>query len=341
MLNVGIVGMGFMAAMHVKAWKQVEGTRIAAICNPSGKHLDGNLSHVFEKMGSSEKLQIDMKDVQIYSDFSSLLADPDIQIVDICSPTWAHADQATAALAAGNHVLLEKPMARTAREAQRVVETASHANTFLLPGMCLRFWPEWRLLKDAIADHRYGRVLAARFRRIGPPPVWGQNHFHDGIKSGGALLDLHIHDVDFIQWCFGRPSRVYSRGYSKFSNEIDHVVTQYDVDGGAIVHAEGGWAMAPGFSFSMAYTVNFERATMDFDSSRGPDKVLVVCEQGKEPVTKAAAAEDGYLGEIRHLVECVRKNEPPSVITPVDGLTAIEICETEAHSIRLGQPVTF
>lgn len=341
MLNVGIVGMGYMAAMHVKAWQKVAGTRIGAICNPTGKHLDGNLDHVFAQMGSDEKLQIDMEGVKAYSDFSSLLADPNIEVVDICSPTWAHADQATAALAAGNHVLLEKPLARTGREAQRIVETAQHANTLLLPAMCLRFWPEWKLLKDAIADGRHGKVLGARFRRVGPPPVWGRNHFHDGIKSGGALLDLHIHDADFINWCFGRPKRVFAKGYTKFSGEIDHVVAQYEFDSSVMVHAEAGWAMAPGFPFSMSYTVNFERGTLDYDSSRGPDKVLIVCADGQQPETHAAAGEDGYVGEIRHFVECVREQKPSKIITPADGLTAIEMCETAGHSVRLNQPVTL
>src|SRR5690606_33165602 len=139
---------------------------------------------------------------------------PGIHIIDICSPTWAHHDQAPSALASGVHVLLEKPAARTTKEAKRIDEAARPASNYLMPTMCLRFWPEWRLVKDAIDDLRYGKVLAARFRRVGPPPAWGKKHFHDGIKSGGALLDLHIHDVDFINWCFDKPKRVFAAGYT-------------------------------------------------------------------------------------------------------------------------------
>jgi predicted dehydrogenase len=205
--------------------------------------------------------------------------------------------------------------------------------------MCLRFWPEWRLLKDAIDDQRYGKVLAARFRRVGPPPAWGKKHFHDGIKSGGALLDLHIHDVDFINWCFGKPKRVFATGYSKFSGAIDHVVAQFEVDSGAIVHAEGSWAMTPGFSFNMSYTVNFERGTLDYDVARGPDAVLKICEEGKEPVTQKAAATDGYVGEIQYFVDAVRQGRPPTVVTAKDGLAAIEVCEAEEMSVKLRQPM--
>lgn len=339
MLNVGIVGLGYMAAMHIKAWRQVAGTQILAVCNPSGRNLDGNLSSVFGHVAGDEALRLDMTRVRAYSDYAAMLADPDIHIIDICSPTWAHHDQATSALASGVHVLLEKPVARTTKEAKRIVEAASHASNYLMPAMCLRFWPEWRLLKDAIEDRRYGKVLAARFRRVGPPPAWGKKHFHDGIKSGGALLDLHIHDVDFINWCFGKPKRVFAAGYTKFSGAIDHVVAQFEVDGGAIVHAEGSWAMTPGFSFNMSYTVNFERGTLDYDVARGPEAVLKICEEGKEPITEKAAATDGYVGEIQYFVDAVRQGKPPTVVTAKDGLAAIEVCEAEEMSVKLRQPM--
>lgn len=339
MLNVGIVGLGYMAAMHIKAWRQVAGTQILAVCNPSGRNLDGNLAPEFGPVAGEEALQLDMSTVRAYSDYAAMLADPDIHIIDICSPTWAHHDQATSALASGVHVLLEKPVARTTKEAKRIVEAASHASHYLMPAMCLRFWPEWRLLKDAIDDQRYGKVLAARFRRVGPPPAWGKKHFHDGIKSGGALLDLHIHDVDFINWCFGKPKRVFATGYSKFSGAVDHVVAQFEVDSGAIVHAEGSWAMTPGFSFNMSYTVNFERGTLDYDVARGPDAVLIICEEGKAPVTQKAAATDGYVGEIQYFVDAVRQGKPPTIVTAKDGLAAIEVCEAEEMSVKLRQPM--
>jgi predicted dehydrogenase len=168
MLNVGIVGLGYMAAMHIKAWRQVEGAQILAVCNPSKRNLDGDLSSVFDTVGSNEKLKLDMSNIRAYSDYASLLADPDIHIIDICSPTWAHHDQSTSALASGVHVLLEKPVARTAKEARRIVEAAGHASHFLMPAMCLRFWPDWRQLKEAIDDRSTG---ASASPNASSPPV--------------------------------------------------------------------------------------------------------------------------------------------------------------------------
>src|SRR5262249_6729149 len=202
------------------------------------------------------------------------------------------------------HVLCEKPLARSVKAAREIAEDAAKASGFFMPAMCLRFWPEWAWLKQAIAGQTYGQVLSARFRRVAEPPGWGQKNFFHGAESGGALFDLHIHDTDFVQYCFGRPSAVYSTGYSKFSGAIDHVVTQYQVASGAVVHAEGGWAMAGGFGFSMSYTVNFENATADYDVARGPE-ALRLCEVGQPARIVRPEGPDGYVGELRHLLEAI------------------------------------
>jgi predicted dehydrogenase len=267
-----------------------------------------------------------------------MLADPDILAVDICAPTLAHHDLAIAALRAGKHVLCEKPFARTAAQAREMAAVAAESNRILMPAMCLRFFPEWVWVKTAIADGRFGQVLSARFRRVAEPPGWGQQNFLDGAKSGGALLDLHIHDTDFVQFCFGRPRAVRSSGHTKISGAIDHVVTEYEVAGGAMVHAEGAWCMTPGFGFNMSYTVNFERATVDYDLARGAD-ALKVCEAGQAAQVLKLGQPDGYVGELRHFAECIANDTQPSIVTAADGVSSMEICEAEERSVRTRQRI--
>lgn len=335
MVNIGIVGLGFMAATHLKAYRQIKGARIAALCSPSGRNLDGDFSKVAGNVGSNEPLKLDMSSIKAYRDFAEMLDDAKIEVIDICAPTLAHPDLAIAALRAGKHVLCEKPLARTSSEARRIVDAAKKARGFFMPAMCLRFWPEWAWLQKAIAGNVYGPVLAARFRRVTEPPGWGQHNFLDGKKSGGALLDLHIHDTDFVQYCFGRPKSVFSTGYSKVSGAIDHVVTQYEVKSGAVVHAEGTWAMTPGFGFNMSFTVNFKSATADYDIVRGKD-ALKLFKEGAAPRTISCPGGDGYIGELKHFIECVRQKKPPTIVTALDGLRAVEICEAEGKSIQSG-----
>jgi len=338
MINVGIVGLGFMAATHIRAYRQVEGARVAALCNPSGRHLDGDFSNVTGNVGGSDAVRLVMEGVKATKDFAELLNDPAIHAIDICTPTKTHADLAIRALRAGKHVLCEKPLARTAKSARDIVNAAQNAKTVFMPAMCLRFWPEWAWLKHAIVEGRYGKVLSARFRRVAEPPGWGKDTFLNGADSGGALFDLHVHDTDFVQFCFGRPQAVYSTGYVKFSGAVDHVVTQYQVASGAIVHAEGAWAMSRGFGFNMSYTVNFERATADYDVARGKEP-LRLCEEGKSATVVPCEGADGYVGELRHFIESIQAGKPPTVVTALDGIGSVEICEAEEESVRTGKIV--
>ncbi len=340
MVNVGIVGLGFMAATHLRAYRQVEGARILALCNPSGRHLDGDFSNVSGNVGATDPVKLEMRGIQATMDFADLLANPDLHLIDICAPTRVHHELSLAALRAGKHVLCEKPLARSAKLAREIAEASVHAKGFFMPAMCVRFWPEWSWLQKAIKDGTYGQVLAARFRRVAEPPGWGQQTFFNGAESGGALLDLHIHDTDFIQFCFGRPKAVFSTGYSKFSGAIDHVVTQYQFGSSLSVHAEGSWAMTPGFGFSMAYTVNFERATADYDLARGAE-ALRLFEAGQPPRTVQCEGPDGYVRELRYMIEAIQAGQPPSIVTAQDAVSAVEICEAEERSVQLQKMVAL
>lgn len=330
MHGIGLIGLGFMGATHIKAWQEVPGTRIVALCNPSGRHLDGDFSDVSGNLGTGEPLKLDMSQTHGYRSFEEMLADPEVTVVDICTPTHTHRDLALAALKAGKHVLCEKPMARTSEEAREMAAAARQANRVLMPSMCLRFWPGWLWLKEVVSDNRYGKVLSARFSRVAEPPAWGQSFFFDGAKSGGALLDLHIHDTDFVRYLFGHPSKVTSVGYTKVSGLIDHVSTRYHVACGAMVHAEGSWAMSTGFGFRMAYLVNFENATADYDSSRGAEALQLASAGRKE--TLPCNGPSGHLAQMLHFMEAVQAGRSPTIVTAEDGVAALEVCEAEAAS---------
>jgi predicted dehydrogenase len=335
MIDVGVIGLGFMGVTHIKAYQKIAGVRISAICDAIRLPKDGVLAGISGNIATHDAVRLDMTQVKAYSDFNELLANPDLELVDICVPTTDHPKLSVAALKAGKHVVCEKPLARTSALAREIVAAAESASTYFIPAMCMRFWPGWAWLKDAVADNRYGRALAARFRRVSSPPGWSRNVYFKGSESGGALLDLHIHDTDFVQFLFGRPKRVSSTGVTRFSGAIDHVVTQYQVDGGASVSAEGSWIMPDGYGFNMAYTVIFEMATADYDLARGAE-ALKVFEEGNPPRVVATEG-DGYVGELSYLVNCIRNLHPPSVVSARDGLSAVAICEAEERSVASGQ----
>jgi predicted dehydrogenase len=323
-----------MGRMHIAAYGRIDGVKIVAIADQDPKRAAGDFSGAWGNIaGAVDKL--DMTGIAGTTDLQSLIESPDVDLVDICVPTPAHEALATAALAAGKHVLCEKPLALDAATAQRIADAAQQAKGFFMPAMCLRFWPQWIWLKQAIDDGRYGRVLAATFRRVASmPPGW----FANGAMSGGGILDLHIHDTDFIYFAFGQPNAVFSRGYTKTSGKTDHVVTQYLYDNGpSVVSAEGSWCMADGFAFSMKYTVNFERATADFDSAR--DATLVVSAGGQTETP--AFSGDGYDAELAYFVECIAAGRRPDRVTAADAVASLRILEAEQRSITSGRVETL
>jgi predicted dehydrogenase len=231
-------------------------------------------------------------------------------------------------------VICEKPLARTSADAQRIADAAKAAKGMFMPAMCMRFWPQWAWLKQAVVEKRYGKVLSATFRRVSQMP---SGWYGEGRISGGAALDLHIHDSDFVQFLFGMPKAVASRGYSRSSGEIDHLTTQYHYDDVPLVAAEGGWCLQDGYGFSMQYTVNFEKATAEYDLARGADSLKLTT--GGKTQSVDAGRGFGYAAELRYFLGCISKGEKPSIVTADDGVRSLRLVEAEVQSVCSGLTV--
>src|SRR5437899_2377898 len=273
-VNVAVVGLGFMGATHLRAYLQNKSARIVAVCDAVRLPVNGVLAGVAGNVKSTGDINLG-PNVKVFRKIEEVLADPEVQLVDLCTPTPLHPAQAIVALNAGKHVLCEKPLARTSAAALEIVKTAEKASGFIMPAMCMRFWPGWSWLKEAVEKETYGQVHAARFRRLSEMPGWSaQGTYTGGNDLGGALFDLHIHDTDFVQFLFGRPQRVFSTGVIHAGGSINHVTTQYLYANGPAVYAEGGWLLTKGFN--MGYTLHCEGATLDFDLARGSQAMQAI-----------------------------------------------------------------
>ncbi len=330
-VNVAVAGLGFMGVTHLRAYQKLRNVRIVAVCDPTRSPVNGVLGGVNGNLGDSSALTLGAG-VKVYREFSALLADREVELVDICTPTTLHPAQVKAAMRAHKHVLCEKPLAQNAGDVKKILAAANGNGNFLMPAMCMRFWPGWAEMKKIVAEKVHGQVLAANFRRVSAKPAWSKG----GVHAGGALYDLHIHDTDFVNYLFGRPQKVFSTGVTDAHGNIDHVVTQYIYRDGPTVHAEGSWLLAEGFN--MAFTLNCERATIDFDLARGAG-ALQISRAGKTQRLFKPAGTDGYSAEIRYFVNCVARGEKPSVVTAHDCVTALEILRAEEKSVRTGRVV--
>jgi len=334
MIRVGVIGLGMMGRMHYANWQKIDGAEVVAIADADAKRAAGDLSGGWSNIeGGADAL--DMDRITGTTDYKALIAMENVDLVDVCVPTPFHAEMAVAGLQAGKHVVCEKPLARTTEQAREIVDAAAKAPGMFLPAMCIRFWPEWAWLKRAVERQSYGPVRDAMFRRVGsPPPGW----FADGEMSGGAILDLHLHDTDFIKFVFGMPEAVNSAGYVKFTGCIDHLVTRYLYDDGPMVHAEGGWGLADGFGFQMGYCVNFDNATAEYVMAR--EIPLMLYHDGKaEPI--ACEGADGYLNELSYLADCIAAGTPPTVVTAADAAESLALVDAERRSVETGQTVAL
>jgi len=315
----------------MQAWGRMPDAKIVAVSDQDPKRVAGDFSGTEGNLGDGGATKLSVEKPRGTTNWRELLDATDIDVLDICTPTPTHTEIVLAALAAGKHVICEKPLAPTSADAIKIATAAKASKGFFMPAMCMRFWPQWQWLKQAMTEKRYGKVQAATFRRVASlPGGW----FRDGKLSGGAVLDLHIHDVDFIYHLFGLPRGIFSRGYVRDTGAVDHVSSQFVYDDVPLVHAEGGWVMADGFGFNMFYTVNFERATADFDIGR-KDPLLLSQAGKKEPID--CGPEHGYVGEISYFADCVKSGKRPTVVTADDAVAGIKMVEAEKRSIASGK----
>ncbi|MFO0838961.1 MAG: Gfo/Idh/MocA family oxidoreductase [Phycisphaerae bacterium] len=330
MIRVGILGLGFIGRTHAAGYVAAKAAglpvEIVAVCdaNPA-------LRAKLVQPGEASGLGPVLSGARWHTEPGQLLADPGIDLVSVCTYTESHAELAIVALRAGKHVLVEKPVALCEQDVRPVLDAARDSSRVCMPAMCMRFWPGWTWLKQRIDDGTLGRVRSAAFQRLAAPPSWGVEFFRDETRSGGALVDLHIHDADFVRWCFGEPTRVSTVG------TLAHLTTQYRFAAGpAHVVAEGAWDHGPGFPFRSRFCVAFERATVEYDSNR---EAPLMCYQDGAATVIETEIRSGWELEIRELVDCLARGERPTRSTIEDAAATARLLDAERASLERGTPV--
>ena len=341
-VKIGLIGFGFMGTTHWGVYKGVKGAKVVALADLDPAKRRGDISKVVGNIGGGDNSKpIDLAGVTVYDDALKLIREADVDMIDICVPTADHAKLAIAALKAGRHVFCEKPLCRTAAEAKAIVAAAKRAKGFFNVGLCVRAWPEYRAAYEYFKSGKAGKMLTATFKRVSPGVdgnSW-RNWYMDGKVSGGALLDLHVHDTDEVNYFFGKPRSVTSVGANVVSRgAIDHVFTSYDFGGGRLVVAEGAWEQAKGATFEMSFTIVCEKATLKLDATG----FNVFLKNGKK-VTPKLDVKNGPTGwhqELAYFVDCVRRGVKPVKYQTVDSIAdTMKIVFAEEKSVKVKKAV--
>lgn len=340
-IRVGIAGIGFMGVTHYNAYRALRGARVEAIAEEDPIKRTGDWSSVRGNFGAGGG-KVDLGKTRVYKHFVELAKDPNLDLIDICLPTPAHAKAAVTCLEAGKHVLLEKPIALNLRDADRMLKAAKASGRHLFVGHVLRFFPQYRYLKQVHAGGRFGNLLAARFRRIIARPSWpagGLNWFTDPKKSGGATIDLHIHDADFVLHLLGKPKAVDSRGVAAAFGTFDYIVNQYDYGkNGPVVTSEGGWIAAPGLPFEQSFEAYFEKGTILYNSSNCP---LVLLDHKGNKQEPKLSTEDGFVAEIKAVIRPLVTGGDPVELLGQAARNSLALCLAEQESAKTGKRVAL
>ncbi len=336
MIRVGVIGLGFMGNMHSKCYQALENVKLAAICDIDEEKLKGGGGEAGNIEGAEKPL--DLTGIELYNDFDKMLAEAKLDAVSITLPTYMHTEYTTKALQAGVNTLCEKPMAPTTEQCGQMKEAAKKSGKILQIGHCIRFWPEYVKAKEIIDSGEYGKVKAATFQRLSLTPTWSwDNWLMDEAKSGGALLDLHIHDSDYVQYLFGMPKAVCSKGTKGPSSGYGHIVTQYYCDEDCVITAEGGWMMSPSFGFEMSFNIVLDKAVIFYDCTRDP--AFKVCPADADTFTPEVLPGDGYSREIAHFAKAVAGEDVPEITTPQQSENSVKIILAEKQSADSGEKV--
>jgi predicted dehydrogenase len=258
-------------------------------------------------------------------------------VVDICVPTHLHFDIAMQSLKAGKPTLCEKPLARNVSDCAKLVEESIRLGVPLMPAQVVRYFPEFRRAHELVKNGAVGDASAIRTRRGGAFPSKGAgNWFDDFEASGGVIMDLAIHDLDWIRWTFGEVARVYA-GSLTFSGHrnLDYALITMTLDSGALAHTEATWADPAGFR--VAFEISGSKGFIEHDS-RNSASLRTSRADGSQPESPMLPTDDPYYLQIAGFLDAVRAGTAPPV-SPEDGLMAVALGSAAIESARTGRAI--
>lgn len=328
-MKVGVIGTGFMGTTHAAAWAKTD----AEIAGFAADTVE-NAQALAEEYNTG-----------VYGDLSAML--PDVDVVDVCTPTHLHHEMVLQAASAGKDIICEKPLARTTGQAQEMVRACREAGVRLLVAHVVRFFPEYAQAQQAVANGDIGRPGVVRLTRgsYRPKKPVG-NWFLDESKSGGILMDLMIHDYDYARWIAGDVESVIAKKVTQGHPDaaVDYGLAILRHRGGALSHVAGAWAYPPP-TFRTGLEIAGDAGLIHFDSeATAPIHNLLRAEEdGDAPdvaLPSSPTSESPYTTQIREFYQ-VLQGDRPGRINAADGLAAVQIAEAAIESAASGRPMTL
>jgi UDP-N-acetylglucosamine 3-dehydrogenase len=323
-MKIGVVGAGFIGAIHLNAYANMPEVEVVGVADTLAETAAAGAAVV---------------GARAYSSYEDLIAAEEVEIVDVCLPTTYHRDLALKAAREGKHVILEKPITRTLEDAEAILEAFSGEGGRLFVGHVLRFFAEFARIKQIIDAGELGTVGVARTSRRSPFLTGWNDWYADWRMSGGVLLDLVIHDFDFLRWSLGEVERVYAKGVmGREYNRLDYSLVTLRFASGAIAHVEGQWGYPGPFNYSIE--VAGSRALVAIGSTEPPPVQLLGGATGPGESPEVVTGKSPFQTELEHFVRCIGTGEE-ALVDAHDAYEALRIGLAATESVMTGKPVTL
>lgn len=330
MINLGIAGMGYIGQVHLEAARKVPGVQVLAVATLE-----------------PEKIRDLTPGLQIYPSYTDLFRDNRLDAVVIGLPTDLHEQAAIKAAECGRHILCEKSMALDAASARRMLQAAQAHDRILMVAHILRFWPQYARIKELIDAGEIGSIRSVTCSRLSKYPPWS-SWFRDPARSGGALLDLQIHDVDFIHWILGHPQSVYTVGIQSPTGSWDHVHTTLTYPH-AQACIESSLMMPEAWPFSTSILVYGSEGALEYTFRVGTniqerDQASQSFRLYKNDGTVSeptASTEDAFVAQLSYFVRCVTERQPPRRCPPEETCQVMQVMTASRQSADSGRIIAL
>lgn len=317
-LKIAIIGYGHIARVHLEQLLKFSQIEVKALYSRSIKKTDFPSKIVF------------------YTDYKEMLAKEEINTVLICTPTHTHEEIVSYCSQIGMNMFLEKPMARTLEECHRIIENVRNFGKKLFLAHVLRFWPTYGSIKDFLNRTRnimdgMNKFMAERLATF-PWSRW----FADETKSGGVILDLSIHDIDYALWLFGKPISVKcdAKNIMRYEMEVlgeSTVEIEFSKDKWA--ECKASWTNPEDFQFFTNAKLIGSQDSLEFNGDE-------IFNNNKWKIENIFQSDNGYFNQMDHFLTCLSERRDFS-ISVKEGLISVKTCLAAIKSAKKGGKQVF
>ncbi len=338
-MKIGLIGYGAWGKHHAEAILHIPGADLTAIaCNSEKTASTARENH---------------KETKIYTNYQDLLKDSNIDAVDIVLPTYLHAEAGIKALESGKHVLLEKPIAGSLAECDRLIDAASRSGKVLTIGHELRLSSQWKELKNIIDEGKIGRPMYALVSIFRFPFRKGANDWrYNRNMVGSWILEELIHYFDLILWFYketGDPVSVFAYG-----NSINRNEGLYDNFSSILKFPGGSYAVLTqtlsGFEHHQVIEITGEKGSIRSlwsgvtDRTLNPEFILKLHRKGDEqskniPIALPSGELFELEEELKQTVELFKINK--ALFPAEDARKVVAICIEAEHSLQEKREIPF